>query len=145
MIASEIKRLLSSLKECGVRYLLSDGFMHAPNRSLKLDKNIDLWLKPSLDNARRLIRALKIFGTPMHGIQPEKLATPETQFTLPCRPHRLEFHTYIPGLEFDRSFESREVFKEGNLFINLLGQADLALAKASLTRPPDDADPDMID
>jgi hypothetical protein len=103
MIASEIKRLLSSLKECDVRYLLSDGFMHAPNRSLKLDKSIDIWLKPSLDNARRLIRALKIFGTPMHGIQPEKLATPETQFTLPCRPHRLEFHTYIPGLEFDRS------------------------------------------
>ncbi len=145
MIAFEIKRLLSSLKECDVRYLLSDGFMHAPNRSLKLDKNIDIWLKPSLDNARRLIRALKIFGTPMHGIHPEKLATPETQFTLPCRPHRLEFYTYLPGLEFDRSFESREVFKEGNLFINLLSQADLALAKASLTRPPDDADPDMID
>ena len=145
MIASEIKRLLSSLKECDVRYLFSDGFMHAPDRSLKLDRNIDIWLKPSLDNARRLIRALKIFGTPMHGIQPEKLATPETQFTLPCRPHRLEFYTYIPGLEFDRSFESREVFKEGNLFINLVSPADLALAKASLTRPPDDADPDRID
>jgi hypothetical protein len=31
------------------------------------------------------------------------------------------------------------------LFIHLLSRTDLTLAKASLTRPPDDADPDMID
>lgn len=145
MITSEIKRLLSSLKECDVRYLLADGFAHRPNRALKLDKNIDIWLEPSSDNARRLIRALKIFGTPMHGIQPEKLATSETQFTLSCRPYQLEFYTYIPGLDFGQSFESRSVFREGNLFVNLMSQADLALAKASLSRPPDDADPDMTD
>lgn len=144
MIASEIKRLLGSFKECDVRYLLADGFAHGSNRALKLDKKIDIWLEPSSDNARRLIRALKIFGTPMHGIRPETLATPETQFTLDCRPYQLEFYTHIPGLKFGQSFEFRSVFREGNLFVNLISQADLTLARASLSRPPDDADPDMI-
>lgn len=143
MIASEFKRLLGCLNDCDVSYLLADGFEHKPRTALKLGKNIDFWLKASSDNARRLIRALKIFGTPMHGIQPEKLATLETQFTLSCRPHQLEFYTHIPGLEFNRSFQSREIYREGHSFVNLLSRADLALARASLSRAPDDSDPDM--
>ncbi len=145
MINFELKRLLRSLDDCDVRYLLADGFEHKPGGVLKLNKNVDFWLKPSFENARRLIRALKIFGTPMHGIQPEKLASSETQFTLSCRPYQLEFYTHIPGLEFDQSFELREVYSEANLFVKLLGRADLASARASLSRPPDDSDPDLID
>lgn len=145
MINLELKRLLRSLDDCDVLYLLADGFEHKPGGVLKLSKNVDFWLKPSFENARRLIRALKIFGTPMHGIQPEKLASSETQFTLSCRPYQLEFYTHIPGLEFDQSFELREVYREANMFVKLLGRADLASARASLSRPPDDSDPDMID
>lgn len=144
MIAADLKRLLRSFKDCDVSYLLADGFENSPGTVPKLSKHIDFWLKPSTDNARRLIRALKIFGTPMHGIQPEKLATPETQFTLQCRPYQLEFYTHIPNLEFAKSFQNREVYREGQWSLNLLGRADLALARASLRRPPDDADPDMI-
>jgi hypothetical protein len=142
MIASELKRLLGHLKECDVCYLLADGFTYQPNTALKLSKNIDFWIKPSLDNARRIIRALKIHGTPMHGIQPEKLASAETQFTLKCGPHLLEFYTYIPSLEFDQSFQRRELQREGSLYMNLLNRSDLELARTSLSRPPDDEDPD---
>jgi hypothetical protein len=142
MIAPEFKKILSNFKECDVRYLLADGFTYRPNTALKLSKNIDFWIKPSLDNARRIIRALKIYGTPMHGIQPEKLATAETQFTLNCHPYLLEFYTYIPGLEFEKSYQSRELQQEGSLFINLLSRSDLELARTSLSRPPDDEDPD---
>ena len=145
VIAPELKKLLSSFKECDVAYLLADGFTHRPNTALKLSKNLDFWLKPSFDNARRLIRALKIFGTPMHGVQPDQLATPETQFTLSCRPYQLEFYTHIPNLEFDQSFQLRELYREGQLFINLLNGTDLALARASLSRPPDDSDPDAAE
>lgn len=145
MIASEFKKLLNSFKECDVRYLLADGFTHRPNTALKLSQDIDFWLKPSLDNARRLIRALKIFGTPMHGVLPEKLATLETQFTLRCRPYQLEFYTHVPNLDFDPCFQRRELYREGSLFVNLLSHADLALARASLNRPPDDSDPDATD
>lgn len=143
MIDSDLKRLLNSFKECDVSYLLADGYIHHPNACLKFSKHIDFWLKPSFDNARRLIRALKIFGTPMHGIQPERLATIETQFTLSCRPYQLEFYTHIPGLEFEKSFRSRELYRDGQLFVNLLCQADLAKARASLSRPPDESDADM--
>jgi hypothetical protein len=142
MIASELKRLLGFFKECDVGYLLADGFTYRPNTALKLGKHIDFWIKPSLDNARRIIRALKIHGTPMHGIQPEKLATAETQFCLNCRPYSLEFYTYIPGLEFEKSFQNRQIQQEGSLFINLLSRSDLELARTSLSRPPDDQDPD---
>jgi hypothetical protein len=62
----------------------------------------------------------------------------ETQFTLPCRPYVLEFYTYIPGLEFETSFEKRELQREGSLFIHLLNRPDLELARASVKHPPDD-------
>ena len=140
-----MKNLLRSFHECDVSYLLADGFTHRPSTGLNFSKNIDFWLKPSLDNARRLIRALKIHGTPMHGVIPEKLATAETQFTLQCHPYGLEFYTHIPNLDFEKSWLTREIYKEGGFFIPLLSKADLVKARASLTRPPDDADPDAGD
>jgi hypothetical protein len=140
MISSDLKRLLSSFKECDVCYLLADGFTYRPNSDLKLSKTLDFWIKPSLDNARRIIRALKIYGTPMHGIQPEKLASEETQFTLSCRPYCLEFYTYIPVLDFQKSFEKSELQRVGSLFIHFLNRSDLELARASLSRPRDDQD-----
>ncbi len=135
-----MKNLLRSFQECDVRYLLADGFSHHKSTGLKFTKEVDFWLKPSLDNARRVFRALKIFGTPMHGIAPEKLATAETQFTLQCRPYQLEFYTHIPHLVFEKSWEARESYKEGSIFIPLLNKADLLIARSSLTRPPDDHD-----
>jgi hypothetical protein len=145
MIPTELKKLLGALQECDVRYLLADGFTHSPAATLKLSRNIDFWLNPSLDNARRLIRALKIFGTPMHGIQPERLATLETQFSLQCRPHQLDFHTHIPNLDFEKSSLTREIYREGRLLVSLLSPADLVQARASISRPPDSSDPDMIE
>lgn len=81
----------------------------------------------------------------MHGIQPERFATPETQFSLKCRAAQLDFYTHIPTLEFEKSWENRETFREGSLFVSLLGKTDRAKARASLMRPADDSDTDIVE
>ena len=143
MLPAELKRLLISLQECDVRHLIAEGFKLKERSRLTFSTDIEFWIKPSLDNGKRLFRALKIFGTPMHGIKPEQLATLETQFVLPCRPYRLEFYTHIPGLDFEEAWQNRESYKEGNLLVRLIGKSDRMVASQSIKRPPDDSDADL--
>jgi hypothetical protein len=140
MLPAELKKLLISLQECDVSYLLAEGFTLKERDRLTLITNIEFWIKPSLDNGKRLFRALKIFGTPIHGIKPEQLAAPETQFVLYCRPYRLEFYTHIPGLDFEKAWQHRESFREGRLFVRLIGKTERMVAGQSIKRPPDDTD-----
>ena len=143
MLPAELKRLLTSLHECDVTYLLADGFKLSDRGRLTFSTNLEFWIKPSSDNGKRLLRALKIFGTPMHGIESEQLAAPETQFTLPCPPYSLEFYTYIPELDFAKAWEKREGFQEGHLLVRLIGKTERVVAEQSIIRPPDDQDVDL--
>ena len=142
MLPAKLKKLLLSLQECDVSYLLVEGFTLKERDRLSFSTDIEFWIKPSLDNGKRLFRALKIFGTPMHGIKPEQLATPETQFVLPCHPYRLEFYTHIPGLDFEKAWQHREIVKEGRLFVRLIGKNERMTARQSIERPPDETDVD---
>ena len=143
MISVELKRLLVSLQECDVSYLLAEGFTLKGTSSIDLNTNMEFWIKPSLDNAKRVFRALKIFGTPMHGIKFEQLANPNTQFVLPCRPHRLEFYAHIPELDFEEAWQNREVFHQGRLLVWLIGRNERIVAAQSIMRPPDAMDADL--
>lgn len=143
MLPAELKKLLISLQECDVSYLLADGFTLKDRSRLTFSNDIEFWIKPSLDNGKRLFRALKIFGTPMHGIKPQQLATPETQFVLPCRPYRLEFYTHIPGLDFEKARQTRESFQEGRLFVRLVGKTERLVASKSIKRAHDETDVDL--
>lgn len=140
MIPFELKRLLRGMQDCDVSYLLAEGFTLKEQGRLTFSTEIEFWIKPSLDNGKRLLRTLKIFGTPMHGIQPEQLAAPETQFVLPCPPHRLEFYTHIPDLDFEKAWQRRESFQEGRLLVRLIGKTERMVAGESIKRPPDDFD-----
>ncbi len=142
MLPAKLKKLLISLQECDVSYLLADGFTLKERGRLTFSTDIEFWIKPTLDNGKRLFRALEIFGTPMHGIKPEQLAAPETQFVLPCRPYRLEFYTHIPELDFEKAWQNRESLQEGRLLVRLIGKTQRMVARQSIKRSPDDTDVD---
>lgn len=143
MLPAELKKLLISLQECDAKFMLAEGFTLKDRDRLNLSTDIEFWILPSSDNGKRLFRALSIFGTPMHGIQPEQLAAPESQFVLPCRPHRLEFYTHIPGLDFEKAWQNRQCFQEGRLRVPLIGKSDRMAAGQSIGRPPDESDIDL--
>lgn len=61
-------------------------------------KDIDIWLEPNAENARKLMRAFRIFGIPMIGVTQEDFANPGTQFNLGVPPCAIDLLTTIHDL-----------------------------------------------
>ena len=141
---SDFKDLLRSLHEHEVRYLVAGGYAVIHHSQPRYTKDLDVWLEPSLENARRLMHAFYKFGIPMAGVTQEDFATPGTQFNLGVPPCQIDFLTTIPGLDFQEAWCNRVVSEETDFPICYLGKSDLIKAKITAGRPQDLADLDEL-
>jgi len=141
---SDFKDLLRILAECEVRYLVAGGYAVIHHSQPRYTKDIDIWLDPTPENARKLMRAFRLFGIPMTGVTQEDFATPGTQFNLGVPPCEIDFLTTIPGLEFSPAWENKVVSEENDFPIHYLGKLDLIRAKQTAGRPQDLADLDEL-
>jgi len=137
---SDFKDLLRSLHECDVRYLVAGGYAVIHHSQPRYTKDIDIWLEPEPENARKLMQAFRIFGIPMVGVTQKDFATPGTQFNLGVPPCEVDFLTTIPGLNFSSAWPNRVTSKENDFPIHYLGKSDLIIAKQTAGRPQDLAD-----
>ena len=141
---SDFKDLLRILAECDVRYLVAGGYAVIHHAQPRYTKDLDIWLDPSPENARKLMRAFRLFGIPLTGVTQEDFATPGTQFSLGVPPCEIDFLTTIPGLDFDAAWPNRVNSAENDFPIHYLGKADLIRAKQTAGRPQDLADLDEL-
>ena len=63
-VNSDFRDLLQSLNAGGVRYLIVGGYAAMVHTEPRYTKDLDLWIEPIADNARRMIAALAEFGAP---------------------------------------------------------------------------------
>jgi hypothetical protein len=141
---SDFRDLLRSLHECEVRYLVAGGYAVIHHSQPRYTKDIDIWLEPSAENARKLMRAFLKFGIPMIGVTETDFASPGTQFNLGVPPCAVDLLTTIPGLEFEAAWANRVISEENDFPIYYLGKADLIKAKKKAGRPQDLADLDDL-
>lgn len=141
---SDFRDLLRSLHECEVRYLVAGGYAVIHHSQPRYTKDIDIWLEPSAENARKLMRAFLKFGIPMTGVTEADFAAPGTQFNLGVPPCAVDLLTTIPGLEFGAAWANRVISEENDFPIYYLGKADLIKAKKKAGRPQDLADLDEL-
>jgi len=141
---SDFRDLLRSLHEYEVRYLVAGGYAVIHHSQPRYTKDIDIWLEPSAENARKLMRAFLKFGIPMIGVTEADFASPGTQFNLGVPPCAVDLLTTIPGLEFEVAWANRVISEENDFPIYYLGKADLIKAKKKAGRPQDLADLDEL-
>src|SRR5262249_13635971 len=77
--------------------------------------DLDSWVRPSLDNAKRVRRALKSFGAPMWNLPVEDLAKRGPLFQIGVEPNRLDVLTSIEGLEFEAAWARRVASPYGSV------------------------------
>jgi hypothetical protein len=142
---SDFKELLQIFNDEGVRYLVVGGYAVIHHSQPRYTKDLDLWVEPTVENARRVASAFLKFGLPMAGVSQEDFATEGTQFFIGVPPCAFDFLTAISGLDFTESWENRVESDEHGLPIWYLGRDDLISAKKSAGRLQDLADIEEIE
>jgi hypothetical protein len=104
--------------------------------------DLDILVRPSAENAGRVLAALRAFGAPIddHGITAADLTVPGTVYQIGLPPRRIDILTQISGVTFDEAWDSRIALSVPGLEIPVLGRAALARNKRAAGRDKDLAD-----
>ncbi len=142
---SDFKDLLRIFAEKQVEYLIVGAYAVIHYTQPRYTKDIDLWIRPSLENAERVARAFYQFGLPLVEVTQEDFASEGLQYVVGVSPCQIDFLTSLPGMpDFEASWETRSTGSVDGIPIHYLGKADLICAKQTAGRPQDLADLDEL-
>lgn len=138
----DFRDILTALAERQAEFILVGAYALAFHGAPRASGDIDLFVRPTADNAQRVCAALVAFGAPVaqHGVTATDLATPGTVYQIGLPPRRIDILTQISGLDFDEAWASRVAASLDGHPIFVLGRAALIRNKLAAGRPKDLAD-----
>jgi hypothetical protein len=144
-LSPDFRDLLSELSAADARFLIVGGYAVAVHGRPRATKDIDVWVEASRENAPRVLRALKRFGAPLHGLTEHDLTTPEVGLQIGVPPQRIDVLTKVSGVRFEEAWPNRvEIDLAPGLRVPFLGLSDLLRNKRAAGRPQDIADADAL-
>ena len=129
--------MLSALSAEGTEFLLVGAFALAAHGLPRATGDIDIWVRPSVENATRVVRALHTFGAPVGDLAPSDLSVLDVVFQVGVAPRRIDILTAIDGVTFDEAWPEREALSIEGLVVPVLSRRHLAQNKRASGRPKD--------
>jgi hypothetical protein len=137
--------LLIELSAAKVRFMVIGGYAVGVHGHPRATKDLDVWVEPTLDNAKRVIAALRAFKAPLGDLTAEDLATPGIGFMMGRPPSRIDILTKIAGLEFHGSWSRRVLRRFGGVECPVISLDDLIVNKRAAARPQDLVDAEKLE
>jgi hypothetical protein len=75
MMNRDFVEMLSALRDAGAEYLVVGAHALAAHGRPRATGDLDLWVRPTPANARRVYPALQTFGAPLTTLSVDELAT----------------------------------------------------------------------
>ncbi|MFN8060428.1 MAG: hypothetical protein U0Q12_14840 [Vicinamibacterales bacterium] len=136
---------MSTFIDGNVEFLVVGGYAMAAHRLPRATKDLDLWVRPSPENAVRVLQALDRFGAPRHGLTEFDLSTDGTIYQVGVPPNRVDVITTAHGVAFEDAWRDRTVVDIDGLRVPIIGRAHLVLNKRTVGRPQDLLDADLLE
>ncbi|HPF36778.1 MAG TPA: nucleotidyltransferase [Candidatus Krumholzibacteria bacterium] len=137
--------LLAAFNEHGVEYLVVGAHALAAHGHVRATKDLDIWVRPSLENAGKVLAALAEFGAPLHDLDDEDLSTPGTIFQIGVPPVRIDVITEIDGVLFESAWPDRVDVRLGEITVPVLSRHHLITNKKASGRLQDLADVERLE
>ena len=136
----DFREMLSTLNDAAVEFLIVGAYAMAAHGLPRATGDIDIWVRPSEENTRRVWQALDSFGAPKRGVEPRDFTTPDIVFQIGVAPRRIDLLTSITGILFDDAWSERHSVVVDGLAVNVLSRRHLIINKKAAGRPKDIAD-----
>lgn len=133
----DFRDLLAEFNARNVEYLVVGAHALAAHGHVRATKDLDVWIRPKLENASRVLAALSAFGAPLHDLTASDLATPGTVFQIGVAPIRIDVITSIDGVDFDKAWVTRIQAPFADQVVQILSREDLIRNKQAAGRDQD--------
>ena len=139
-IQDDFKELCALFNAHDVAYLIVGGYALAYHGSPRYTGDMDILIRPDVENARRILAALAEFGFGSLGLEIEDFSTEGrvAQFGVP--PVRVDILTSITGVSWEEAFSSPESGTYGGIPVHYISRAHFIRNKRAMGRKKDLAD-----
>lgn len=127
--------LLKSLKEYEVDFVIIGATAFPVHGYARATLDIDIFIKPSIDNAKKTWQALKAFGYEVTDVKKEDLLKKKLlirQYTV-----ETDIHPFVKGVSFAGVWKNKVRAKFGNTFVYFASLDDLIKMKRAAGRVKD--------
>jgi len=99
--------LLRALSAHEVRFLIVGAYALAVHGRPRATGDLDIWVDPTPDNARRVVAALAEFGAPLAEVTEGDFSRPGIVYQMRLPPYRIDMLTELTGLTFVEAWPDR--------------------------------------
>lgn len=133
----DFKEMLIALNDAGAEYLIVGAYALAVHGHMRATGDIDIWVRPSPENAQKVWNALIAYRAPRNDLSPEDFCDPDVVYQIGVEPARIDFLTSIDGVAFEAAWGRRREKKYEDVTFFVLGRQDLLTNKIASGRPKD--------
>lgn len=138
--------LLGALIEARAEFIVVGAHAMAVHGVPRATGDLDVWIRPSPENAMRVVEALTEFGAPLaeHEVSFEDLARTGVVYQIGLPPRRIDLMTSISGVEFEEAWRGRVEVSVGSWRVPFLGRNELLRNKRASGRAKDVLDAELL-
>ena len=143
-LAPDFDAFIASLTAHGVEFVVVGAYALAFHGAPRFTGDLDVLVRPTLDNAARLLTALESFGFPVAELSPEAVADSRKMLQMGLPPVQIHVMSAISGVEWDEAWADRIEGPLGSHAVSFLGRETFLRNKRAAARPKDLADIDAL-
>ena len=140
----DYKEMLCALRAADVEFLLVGAYALAAHGYPRATLDLDLWVRPTPANAKRVCRALTAFGAPRHQINVADFEREDMIVQIGVAPRRIDLVTSVTGLTYEAANRQAVEREIDGVTVRILSAADFVKNKLATGRPKDLADAETL-
>jgi hypothetical protein len=141
----DFRELLESFNAHGVEFVLVGAYALAFHGAPRYTGDLDLFVRPTPENAQRILAALKDFGFGSLGLTLEDFTAPDRVVQLGVPPVRVDLVTSLTGVTWDEVWSARTVVVADGLQIAVIDRTAFIRNKRATGRPKDLVDASLLE
>lgn len=143
-LEKDLREFIELLNSRKVEYVIVGAHALAYHGHPRYTGDVDILVRPTVENAQRVIAALQDFGFACFGLGEDDFARPDQVIQLGYPPDRIDLLTSIRAVSFDEVWHSRESSTLDGIPVSFIGRKALVRNKLASGRLRDAADVEAL-
>lgn len=144
MLNEDYKEMLQLLSEERVDFMVVGAYALGVHGYPRATGDIDIWIKPDTDNAKKVFNALARFGAPVDQISIDDFTVEGVIFQIGVIPRRIDIITKIDGVSYEEADEDKIMVEVEGLKVPVISCEKLIRNKMATDREKDKLDLKML-
>ena len=139
-VQPDFRELLASLNVHAAEFVVVGAYALAFHGVVRNTGDLDIYVRPDADNARRIMAALEDFGFGSVGLSEEDFIHAGRVVQLGYPPIRIDLITSLSGVTWEQVWAEREPGRYGDVAVDFIGRGQFIANKRASGRLKDLAD-----